>query len=794
MARCTEMGTGGISSLWGRAPLMEELEPRLLLSVAPMATPNFLVHNPIRVGSAAVSGPVGLTPLQIRHAYGFDQTTFGSIKGDGTGQTIAIVDAYNDPNIVSDLHIFDTTFGLSDPTLIQISQTGTSALPGTDPAGKGNSWAEEISLDVEWAHVAAPNATILLVEAKSASTSDLFTAINTAAHYSGVSVVSMSWGMSEFSTESTYDHYFITPSGHTGVTFVAASGDNGAYATGSSRTLSAEYPAASPNVLSVGGTTLTLDSSGNYVSESGWGNGVRSGLYGGSGGGISRYINQPSWQKGVVTQSTTKRTVPDVAFNADPNTGVAVYDSWDSSTSPWAQIGGTSLAAPMWAGLIAVVNQGRALASLPPLDGSTQTLSKIYALPSKDFNDVTTGNNGYAAGLGYDLVTGRGTPIVNKLVPDLAGLASTPVPVIGTLTVNPASIQTGTTVTLTAGSVMETSGTISDVTFYAETNSTAGLQIGSDTLLGVGTQNGTSWSVALSTTGLAPGNYTYYAVATDTAAVTSDVASTVLTVLAPAPTNDNFSAATVLAGQSASATGSNVGATKQAGEPATIAGNVGGASVWYNWTAPVSGRVTASTAGSSFDTILGVYTGASVSGLTLVGSNDDASSSTLTSALAFSAVQGVTYRIAVDGYNGATGNISLGLSEAVAPVNDNFSNATRLSGRPATWTGTNVGATIQAGEPIVAGNAGGSSIWFSWTAPVSTTIRLNTHGSSFDTILGVYKGSSVSALTLVKSNDDDPAGGTLTSALTFSAVSGTTYYFVVDGYNGAQGNVTLNLS
>ena len=116
--------------------------------------------------------------------------------------------------------------------------------------------------------------------------------------------------------------------------------------------------------------------------------------------------------------STTKRTVPDVAFDADPGSGVAVYDSWDYSGSPWVQVGGTSLGAPAWAGIIALVNQGRALDGLPPLNGPTQTHPAIYALPAADFHDITR-NNGYAAGPGYDLVTGLGTPIVNLLAPDL---------------------------------------------------------------------------------------------------------------------------------------------------------------------------------------------------------------------------------------------------------------------------------------------------------------------------------------------------------------------------------------
>ena len=327
-------------------------------------------------------------------------------------------------------------------------------------------WGIEIALDVEWAHVIAPKASILLVEANSAAYSDLFTAVDTARYTPGVSVVSMSWGASETPTESSYDGHFTTPAGHTGVTFVASSGDNGAWS-------GPIYPSVSPNVLAVGGTTLTLTATGGYGSETGWSD---------SGGGISAYYAQPSYQKGVVTQSSSHRTVPDVAMDADPASGVPVYDSYDDgSATPWLQVGGTSLAAPMWAGVIALTNQARVANNAGTLDGATGTLPKLYALPASDFHDITTGCNGYLAGPGYDLVTGLGTPIISKLVTGLAGTSPAPPPVaypptIGSFTVNPTSVQVGTLVTLSASGVTETDGTITGVQFYRESNGTAGLQ------------------------------------------------------------------------------------------------------------------------------------------------------------------------------------------------------------------------------------------------------------------------------------------------------------------------------
>jgi hypothetical protein len=357
-----------------------------------------------------------MTPTQVRHAYGFDQINFGGVPGDGSNTTIAIVDAYDDPKIANDLHQFDLKFGLPDPTFTKVNQSG-----GSTPPAVNKGWSTEIALDVEWAHAIAPGAQILLVEANDASMSNLMTAVDYARRQPGVVAVSMSWGGGEFSGENAYDTYFTTPAGHGGVTFLVSSGDSGA---------PAGYPAYSPNVVSVGGTTLYVDSQGNSLSESGWS---------GSGGGIATYESQPAYQKGVVTQSTTRRTSPDVAYDANPATGFPVYDTENNSVSaPWGQWGGTSDAAPQWAGLIAIADQGLALAGKPSLDGATQTLPQLYQLAAADFHDITTGTSTgrptYSAKSGYDLVTGRGTPYANRVVSDLVG-TSTPVPTTPQFTV-----------------------------------------------------------------------------------------------------------------------------------------------------------------------------------------------------------------------------------------------------------------------------------------------------------------------------------------------------------------------
>ena len=180
------------------------------------------------------------------------------------------------------------------------------------------------------------------------------------------------------------------------------------------------YPSISPSVVSVGGTTLELTKTNQWLSETGWSYGSDS--YAPSsagGGGISDTFTEPAFQQGF--QSTGFRTDPDVAADADPNTGVSEYDPYDFGTAtPWIVEGGTSLSSPLWAGFIAIADQGRSLQSLSPLGGPTQTLPALYGIPAGDYHDITVGYNGYSAGPGYDYVTGRGTPILPKLIPDLS--------------------------------------------------------------------------------------------------------------------------------------------------------------------------------------------------------------------------------------------------------------------------------------------------------------------------------------------------------------------------------------
>lgn len=320
---------------------------------------------------SAATGISPLTPAQIINAYDLTSTT------NGAGTTIAIVDAYNDPTVASDLNSFSTNFQLPTANFVEHEMAPTISTDG--------GWALEISLDVEWAHAIAPDATILLVEARSSSLSDLLSAVNYAASYPGVVAVSMSWGGSEFPTEHNYDSYFSK----TGVVFFASAGDNGAGVI---------WPSSSPNVVSVGGTTLNLDTTGAFVSETSWS---------GGGGGVSAYEQQPAHQTNYGL-SYAKRSIPDVSYDADPNTGVMVYDStpYDSATGWWT-VGGTSAGAPQWA----------AIQALGLSTGNSNFYLDAAQSYSAHFRDIMTGSNGYPAAVGYDLATGLGSPITTNFKP-----------------------------------------------------------------------------------------------------------------------------------------------------------------------------------------------------------------------------------------------------------------------------------------------------------------------------------------------------------------------------------------
>jgi subtilase family serine protease len=344
-------------------------------------------------GSPATSSlPPGYGPAQFHGAYSLPSQA-------SVGQTIAIVDAYDDPSARSDLSTYDKTFGIPDlPTcpstststtscFLKVNQNGaTSPLPS-----KNAGWALEIALDVETAHAICKNCKVVLVEASSSSGASLDAAEETAVRL-GATEISNSWGTNgEYTGELSESAYF----NHPGIAVTVASGDNGYERFG--------FPAASPDVVDAGGTTLKLGSGNTYGGEKAWS---------GSGSGCSLFFSAQSWQTTasgwVTTGCGTSRGVADVAADADPNTGASVYDTTRyNGRSGWFQVGGTSLASPLIAGVYALA--GNAASTSYPA-------SLAYASPGA-LHDVSEGpstgscsTTACKAGVGYDGPTGLGSP------------------------------------------------------------------------------------------------------------------------------------------------------------------------------------------------------------------------------------------------------------------------------------------------------------------------------------------------------------------------------------------------
>ena len=338
-------------------------------------------HHPVRFRPLVTTSPSGYLPAQIRHAYGFDQ-----IALTGAGQKIAIVVAYGSPTLQSDLNTFCDATGTPRTTV-------SIYYPQGKPAGADSGWALETSLDAQWAHAIAPGASLHVVVAKSSSLNDLLKAVDYAAGTVKAQQVAMSWGAPEFSGCTMYDNHFKK----NGVSFFAASGDSGA---------GVYWPAVSQYVVGVGGTTLVLDGSNNRVSENAWNL---------SGGGISSYVLRPAYQN--IWQTAAGRGVPDVCYNADPNTGFSVYMSNYNGTTGWFTVGGTSAGAPQWAALSALVNSARR-GALTGADTALYSVANSSNLA--DYKDILSGLNGtYSALTGYDYVTGLGSPVSPLLVPAL---------------------------------------------------------------------------------------------------------------------------------------------------------------------------------------------------------------------------------------------------------------------------------------------------------------------------------------------------------------------------------------
>ena len=356
-------------------------------------------------------------PRQMRKAYDIEALLDSGLNG--AGRTIVIIDAYQSPTISHDLNAFDRVFGLRTPTLNIISPDGLTPFDPKNPVQVG--WSGEITLDVEWAHAIAPDATIDLVLAKSNADVDILSATTYAVNNNLGDVISQSFGEAEACASPnllTQEHQLFQQATAEGITLIASSGDMGAAqptCDGSSVMLAASTPASDPLVTAVGGTYLNASPVwGTYHGEAAWRDG-----FGASGGGFSSIYAHPSYQKGMFTSS--QRGLPDVAYDGDVNSGVLVV--WSSSGVGQNLLfifGGTSAGSPQWAGITAIADQyfGTRLGSLNPA---------IYHAGRHNyaacFHDITAGSNtfdgigGYTTRQGWDPVTGWGTPIANALVP-----------------------------------------------------------------------------------------------------------------------------------------------------------------------------------------------------------------------------------------------------------------------------------------------------------------------------------------------------------------------------------------
>ncbi|MDO0927049.1 peptidase S8 [Streptomyces sp. TG1A-8] len=335
----------------------------------------------------AAAGPTGYGPSNLQAAYGLASAA----ASKGVGETIAIVDAYDDPNAEADLAKYRSYYGLPSCTTAggcfkKVGQTGsTTSLPTAD-----SGWAEEESLDLDMASAICPQCKILLVEAKSATMSNLGTAVNEAVAL-GARFVSNSYGGSESSSDTSYDSSYFN---HPGVAITVSAGDEG---------YGAEYPAASRYVTAVGGTALKTSSTTRGWTETVWNTSSTEG----TGSGCSSYDAKPSWQTDT---GCAKRSIADVSAVADPATGVAVYDSY-GVTAGWYTFGGTSASAPIIAGVYALAGT--------PSSSSYPAQFPYAKAGTSALNDVTSGSNGSCstsagylctAGSGYDGPTGWGTP------------------------------------------------------------------------------------------------------------------------------------------------------------------------------------------------------------------------------------------------------------------------------------------------------------------------------------------------------------------------------------------------
>ncbi len=358
--------------------------------------------------ASPITGYYAETPASLACLYGLAHavafcnpaTLSNSNNAGGGSKAIAIVDAYDYPTALSDLKAYSSQFGLPAPTSSTFTVTWAGSKPSPDPACASvdgwQCWATESATDIEMAHAAAPHAHIYLVEAASNNFTDLFAAVAkavTLVKAAGGGEVSMSWGGSEWSSETSEDFRF----NQSKVVMFAATGD----------VEGTEYPSVSANVVSVGGTTVTRSPyTLDFEQETTWEDG---------GGGVSLFESLPSYQKSLAAE-LPGRGIPDVAADANPRTGVWVYDSYENSyggvLQPWNIVGGTSVATPLWAG---IVNHGGSFSASSAAELSLIYKSAASGTYTRDYRDINYGTcgyyNGWYAQTGWDPCTGNGASI-----------------------------------------------------------------------------------------------------------------------------------------------------------------------------------------------------------------------------------------------------------------------------------------------------------------------------------------------------------------------------------------------
>lgn len=801
----------------------------------------------------------------------------------GTGQTVALFECAD--YFSSDISEYISQAKLPAVPLQNVPVDGGAPVPA---AGDGVN--TEVALDIEMVNCMAPGLSKIIVYETPGDTpaydGDMLEKI---AQDDLAKQISSSWLIGD----SPQYVQFYAEFAAQGQSFFQASGDEDAYYPGIFQSEDGT------NVTLVGGTTLTTTGPGGaYVSETvwNWGNEYGAAEAGiGSGGGISTTYPIPSWQQGVDVSanqgSSTMRNVPDVAMTADNIYVIADDGQQEPGT------GGTSCAAPLWAGFMALVNQQAAAGGSPAVGFINPAIYAIGEGPSytADFHDIKTGNNTspnssnkFFAVPGYDLCTGWGTPngssLINDLTPKRRGFL--------TISVNPPSGST-----LVNASTQQVFVTVNDV--YGVTNATVTAAIAGITNITF-LNNGQSPDVTagddiysaafLVPAATNPITMTVIASAPDEIGVTNVINYSIV----QPPPNDNFASATKVSSAGASYLANNRFATVETNEPAHDGDINKAASLWWAWTPAVNTNALIDTIGSKIDNVLAVYTGNALANLQPVIATNGNPAQYQPAHVSFNAEGGTTYYIAVASVNSnslgslvlditpggqldtnppvvsvssplsgltvsspiigvfgtaldpppnasgvsqvlvsvngaatvasgttnwtanaalqpdlntiqvstvdAAGNFSstvtVEVNYLVPPViNDFFARATPLGGTSGVVSGENTNATKEAGEPDIAGNAGGKSVWWSFTPSANGVLTLSTSNSTFDTLLGLYTGTNVANLTTIAENDDAYSGVPGGFSFINQAVrANQTYHIAVDGYNGLSGVISLSYS